>query len=91
MARPINTMQQMFRTWDDQRLRQKKIDLESELEERNVTSTSAAGISENSNRHVALLQEMEALLAVMIEKKLIDIKPARRRAYGIVSVGLNER
>lgn len=91
MARPIDTMRQMFRTWDNERLRQKKIDLENELEERNVTSSSAAGISENSNRHVALLQEMEALLAVMMEKKLIDIMPSRRRGYGVVSFGINER
>lgn len=91
MARPIDTLRQMFRTWEDERLRQRKIDLENELEERNVTSNSAAGISESSNRHIALLTEMEALIGVMTEKKLIDIKPTRRRAYGVITIGRHER
>lgn len=81
----------MFRTWDDDRLRDKKVQLESELADRNVTSHSAAGVSESSTRHTNLMTELRALLDVMRERKLIEAKPTPRRAYGIISIGASER
>lgn len=91
MASQKDTLRFLFRTWDDDQLRDKKLELEAELQDRNVTSHSAAGVSESSERHTKLMTELRALLDVMSARGLIDAKPEPRRAYGCVAYNLNDR
>lgn len=91
MASQKDTLRFLFRTWEDGRLRDRKVELEAELADRNVTSHSAAGVSESSARHTTLMTELRALLDVMYERGLIKVKPQPRRAYGCVSYGYRER